>query len=39
MYLLGVPFVMLVKQIPTRNCEVVGLIPALAQWVKDPELP
>ena len=21
---------------PTRNYEVVGLIPALAQWVKDP---
>ena len=23
---------------PTRNHEVVGLIPALAQWVKDPAL-
>ena len=23
----------------TRNHEVVGLIPALAQWVKDPVLP
>ena len=23
---------------PTENHEVVGLIPALAQWVKDPAL-
>ena len=23
---------------PTRNHEVVGLIPGLAQWVKDPVL-
>ena len=22
----------------TRNCEVAGLIPGLAQWVKDPVL-
>ena len=24
---------------PTRNYEVVGSIPGLTQWVKDPELP
>ena len=25
--------------IPTRNHEVVGLIPGLAQWVEDPGSP
>ena len=24
---------------PTRNPEIEGLIPDLAQWVKDPALP
>ena len=27
------------KTNPTRNLEVVGLIPGLAQWVKDPASP
>ena len=27
------------KTNPTTNHEVVGLIPDLAQWVKDPVLP
>jgi len=34
----GVPIMAQWLTNPTRNHEVVGLIPALAQWVKDPEL-
>ena len=36
---LGVPVVAQWITNPTRNHEVLGLIPALAQWVKDPVLP
>jgi len=37
--IVGVPVVVQWLTNPTRNHEAEGLIPGLAQWVKDPVLP
>ena len=39
LYMDGVPIVAQWLTNPTRNHEVASSIPALAQWVNDPELP
>ena len=38
-YTCGVPVVVQWLTNPTRNHEVAGLIPGLAQWVNNPALP
>ena len=35
---MGVPIVAQWLRNPTRNHEILGLAPGLAQWVKDPVL-